>query len=241
MKRLSCFLLLFVIITTSLYAQTNYETTDSIPKETLFGKVEKWYKENTNYYTITALMAVESTFVPFPSEIIIPPAAYIASDPESDLNIVLIVIFGTLGAILGATINYALSIWLGRKIIYKFANSKIGHLFFLSSEKIKHAEDYFNRNGKTSTFIGRLIPGIRHLVSIPAGLAKMNYPNFVIYTALGACIWNIILALLGYLAHGQKELIDQYSGEISNILLILGGVFIVYLIFKAIKKKNIKK
>ncbi|HQP80459.1 MAG TPA: DedA family protein, partial [Paludibacteraceae bacterium] len=136
-----------------------------------------------NYWSITALMTIESSFIPFPSEIVIPPAVYVAENDESALNVTdsyllnvaLIVLFGTLGAIFGAIINYVLALWLGRMIVYKFADSKLGRLCLLSSEKVKHAEDYFNKHGKTSTFIGRLIPGIRQLISIPAGLARMNF------------------------------------------------------------------
>lgn len=219
--------------------------TDSIGAEdqdqSLLQRVIAWYERNTNYYTITALMAVESSFIPFPSEVVIPPAAYIASDPESDMNVVLVVVFGTLGALIGALINYGLSLWLGRPIIYKFADSKPGHLLLLSSEKVKKAEDYFVKNGNVSTFIGRLVPGIRQLISIPAGLAKMNIGSFILYTTLGAGIWNAILALIGYLAHGQKELIDRYSSELSWVLLGLGAAFVIYLIVKSVRNKKCKK
>lgn len=215
--------------------ETAYNATDN---PSILQRVENWYADNMNYATITILMAVESSFIPFPSEVVIPPAAYIASDPESDMNVVLVVLFGTLGALIGAIINYLLALWLGRPIIYKFANSKLGHLCLLSQEKIEHAEQYFIKNGNISTFIGRLVPGIRQLISIPAGLARMNMASFLLYTTLGAGAWNIILAALGYLAHGQKELIDKYSHEISIVLLIVGIVFVVYLIFKSMRKKK---
>ena len=140
--------------------------------------VEKWYENNMNYYTITALMAVESSFIPFPSEIVIPPAAYIASKEDSNLNIYLVILFGTIGALIGALINYFLAQWLGRPVIYKFAESKIGHFFLLSKEKIQKAEEYFVKHGKISTLVGRLIPAVRQLISIPAGLAKMNLVHF---------------------------------------------------------------
>lgn len=207
----------------------------------LLDRVINWYEDNMNYATITILMAVESSFIPFPSEVVIPPAAYIASDPESDMNIVLVVVFGTIGALIGALVNYFLALWLGRPIIYKFANSKIGHLCLLSQEKIEQAEQYFVKNGNISTFIGRLVPGIRQLISIPAGLAKMNMASFLLYTTLGAGAWNIILAILGYVAHGQKDLIDKYSHELSIILLAVGIIFVLYLIFKSVKKKRCAK
>ncbi|MDL2323215.1 DedA family protein [Bacteroidales bacterium OttesenSCG-928-A17] len=198
-----------------------------------------------NYWTITALMTVESSFIPFPSEIVVPPAAYIASnnDPginKNGLNIILVVVFATIGAILGAFINYFLALWLGRPIIHKFADSKVGHLLLLSSEKIIKAENYFNDHGKVSTFVGRLIPGIRQLISIPAGLAKMNLLSFALYTALGAGIWNAILAFLGYLAQGQADLIDEYSHEIGYIIVALVLLVALFYTIKYFVKRRKK-
>ncbi|HEX7493214.1 MAG TPA: DedA family protein, partial [Bacteroidales bacterium] len=155
-----------------------------------------WYMANLNYFTIALLMAIESTFLPLPSEVVIPFAAYKAG--QGDLNVFIVVLFGTIGALSGSLINYTLAYYLGRPIVYKFAGSKLGKLVLLSEEKVKHAEDYFIRNGKTSTFIGRLVPGIRHLISIPAGLAKMNLRDFMLFTFIGAGMWNIILAIIGY-------------------------------------------
>lgn len=203
-------------------------------------QVEHWYEQNMNYFTITLLMTVESSFIPFPSEVVIPPAAYIASKEGSHLNIFLVVLFGTLGALLGAYINYALAYFLGRPLLHKFADSKIGHLLLLSSEKVQKAEDYFQTHGKTATFIGRLIPGIRQLISLPAGLAKMNLLTFGLFTFLGAGIWNAILAFLGYIAQGQSDLIDLYSHEIGygimGIVLIVGAFYI----YKFFRKKHKK-
>ena len=147
-----------------------------------------------NYASITALMAVESSFIPFPSEVVIPPAAFVAGQPDSVLcatgnylvDVTIIVLFGTLGAMIGAIINYGLSVWLGRIIIYKFADSKLGHLCLLSSEKLEKAEAYFREKGNVSTFIGRFIPGIRQLISIPAGLSRMHFGAFLWWTFLGA-------------------------------------------------------
>ena len=198
-----------------------------------------------NYASITALMTIESSFIPFPSEVVIPPAVYVASEPTSALcatgnypvDVALIVLFGTIGAMLGAVINYLLSMWLGRPIIYKFADSRVGHLLLLSSEKVQKAENYFNDHGKVSTFIGRLIPGIRQLISIPAGLAKMHFGQFMLYTFLGAFLWNTVLALLGYIAHGQADLINQYSHELSIIILALVGVVVVYYVGKMVYKR----
>ena len=210
--------------------------------------VTSWYAAHMNYASITALMTIESSFIPFPSEVVIPPAVYVASEPTSALcatgnypvDVALIVLFGTVGAMLGAVINYLLSMWLGRPIIYKFADSRVGHLLLLSSEKVQKAENYFNDHGKVSTFIGRLIPGIRQLISIPAGLAKMHFGQFMLYTFLGAFIWNTVLALLGYIAHGQADLINQYSHELSIIILALVGVVVIYYVGKIIYKR-IKK
>ena len=207
--------------------------------------ITAWYASHMNYASITALMTIESSFIPFPSEVVIPPAVYVASEPTSALcatgnypvDVALIVLFGTIGAMLGAVINYLLSMLLGRPIIYKFADSRMGHLLLLSSEKVQKAENYFNDHGKVSTFIGRLIPGIRQLISIPAGLAKMHFGQFMLYTFLGAFLWNTVLALLGYIAHGQADLINQYSHELSFIILALVGVIAVYYIGKMVYKK----
>ena len=228
------------------------QAADTIADLSLLQRVEDWYADNMNYGSITALMAVESSFIPFPSEVVIPPAAYVASHPESSLNVsssytlnvLIIILFGTLGALLGAIINYLLSMWLGRPIIYAFADSKVGRLLLLSSQKIQKAEDYFNRHGKISTFIGRLIPAIRQLISIPAGLAKMPFGSFVAYTALGAFVWNTVLALLGYVAHGQADLINRYSHELSVVIVVLlcciVAVLIVRYMIKRYKSKDIK-
>ncbi len=212
----------------------------------LLEKVENWYSDNMNYGSITILMTIESSFIPFPSEVVIPPAAYVADNDGSSLhvtdsypiNVLLVVLFGTIGAILGAIINYLLSMWLGRPIIYAFADSRVGHVLLLSSDKIRKAEDYFNDHGKVSTFVGRLIPGIRQLISIPAGLAKMHFGWFLLYTFLGAFLWNSVLALLGYIAHGQMDLIHQYSHELSIIILALLAAVIVYFIVRTIVKRR---
>ena len=204
---------------------------------TLIDNIITWYSAHMNYASITALMAVESSFIPFPSEVVIPPAAFVAGQPESVLcvtgtypvDVLLIVLFGTLGAMIGAIINHGLSVWLGRIIIYKFADSKLGHLCLLSSAKIQKAEEYFREKGNVSTFIGRFIPGIRQMISIPAGLSRMHFGAFLWWTFLGAFIWNCILALLGYVAAGQMDLIKEYSHELSvAILILLGAVILFY-------------
>jgi membrane protein DedA with SNARE-associated domain len=189
-----------------------------------------------NYGTITLLMAIESSFIPLPSEMVIPPAAWKAA--QGDLNIYLVVLFSTLGAIMGALFNYFIALTLGRAIIYRFAESRVGKLMFLSRQKVEHAENYFVRHGKPSTLIGRLVPGIRHLISLPAGLARMKLRDFILFTLIGSLTWHSILAALGYFLYSQKELIDKYFNELFWLLLALGVVFVVYLIFKFRKKKE---
>lgn len=234
-------LCLFLLgISTTAFAQTETSTIKSEEK-TIVEQVTSWYMDNMNYGTVTLLMTIESSFIPFPSEVVVPPAAYKALEEGSNMNIVLVVVFATLGAIIGALINYFLSLWLGRPIIYKFVETRFGKMCLLDKQKVEKAEKYFDKHGKSSTFIGRLVPGIRQLISIPAGLAKMNIGTFICFTALGAGIWNIILALLGYLGHGNKELIDQYSHELSYILLGLGVLFVAYLIYKGLSKKKTPK
>ena len=207
---------------------------------TFVDNIIAWYSAHMNYASITALMAVESSFIPFPSEVVIPPAVFVAGQPDSVLcatgnylvDVTIIVLFGTLGAMIGAIINYGLSVWLGRIIIYKFADSKLGHLCLLSSEKLEKAEAYFREKGNVSTFIGRFIPGIRQLISIPAGLSRMHFGAFLWWTFLGAFCWNCVLAAVGYVAAGQMDLIKEYSHELSVAILILLGVAVLYFIVK---------
>ena len=208
-----------------------------------------WYSAHMNYASITALMAVESSFIPFSSEVVIPPAAFVAGEPESVLcatgtypvDVLIIVLFGTLGAMIGAIINYALAAWLGRPVIYKFADSKLGHLCLLSSEKLEKAEAYFREKGNVSTFIGRFIPGIRQLISIPAGLSKMHFGAFLWWTFLGAFIWNCILAAIGYLAAGQMDRIKEYSHELSVAILVLLGIAVLYFVIKHVISSTKRK
>jgi len=202
----------------------------------LFQSILDWYMANLNYFTVALLMLIESTFLPMPSEVVVPFAAYKAA--QGDLNVLLVILFGTVGALCGSLINYTLAYYLGRPIVYSFADSRVGKLFLLSKEKVIHAEDYFRRNGKSSTFIGRLVPGIRHLISIPAGLAKMNLRDFMLFTFVGAGMWNIILAIIGYYVYEIRDKIFPYLGQ---ILIALGVIFIIYLIIKARKNKKAKK
>ncbi|MBQ9546975.1 MAG: DedA family protein [Bacteroidales bacterium] len=195
-----------------------------------------------NYTAVGVLMTVESSFIPFPSEVVIPPAVYVASNPDSasGMNIWVIILVGTLGAMLGAFINYFLSRWLGRPIIYAFVESKLGHALMLSGEKMERAEEYFNKHGNISTLIGRLVPVVRQLISIPAGLSKMNIGSFALYTFIGAATWNCILALLGYLAYQAADptVIERYSHLLSIIILALVGVGCLYFVYRLIRKKR---
>ena len=188
------------------------------------------YMTNINYLTVGIFMCIESTFIPFPSELIVPPAAYKAAAGE--MNIFIILIASTFGALCGSLLNYTLAYFLGRKVIFALADTKIAHLMLVNSQKVEHAADYFLKYGKSSTFIGRLIPGIRHLISIPAGLAKMPLKDFMFYTFIGAGIWNIILAVMGYFLYTQKELLEKYYTDISYIFLALGTLFAAYILIK---------
>lgn len=238
-KLLTLAIYLFITIAVVAESTTAKEVVfEEKTESSLLQKIENWYDQNMNYATITILMTIESSVIPFPSEIVVPPAAYIASQPDSHLNIYLVVLFATIGALLGAIINYFGAIYLGRPIVYRFARSKLGHIFLLSEEKILKAEEYFNKRGKISTFVGRLIPVIRQLISIPAGLARMNIPSFLIYTFIGAGIWNVILALVGYIAHGQQELINKYTHELSYLLLGVVILFIGYVVIRQLMKRN---
>ena len=199
-----------------------------------------WCLEHLNYWVITLLMAIESSFIPFPSEVVVPPAAYKAAT-TGELNVFLVVVCATLGAIIGALVNYGLARYLGRPLVYRFAESRIGHMCLIDSKKVENAERYFDEHGAVGTFFGRLVPAVRQLISIPAGLARMSLGRFVLYTTLGAGLWNTILAGMGwYIGHyysGQlEEKVAQYSGELKIAMLALGAAVVLYLIYKGVKK-----
>jgi membrane protein DedA with SNARE-associated domain len=204
----------------------------------LFTTISDWYMANINYGTITLLMAIESSFIPLPSEVVIPPAAWKAA--QGELNIYLVILFGTLGALIGSLFNYFLALFIGRKIIYSLADTRIANLMHIYPSSIEKAEDYFRKRGSISIFIGRLVPAVRHLISIPAGLSRMKLFDFVLYTTLGAMIWNIILAALGYFLYSQKEMLEKYYKELSITFLILGVLLVAYFVYKAFKKKSEK-
>ena len=198
---------------------------------------------NLNYGTVFFLMMLESTVIPVPSELVVSPAAYHAAG--GNLNIWLVILFSTLGADLGATINYVVAYFVGRPVVYKFANSKLGHLCLLNQQKVEKSEKYFYDHGLVATITGRLIPGIRHLISIPAGLAKMPYLWFLLYTTLGAGVWNCILAALGWYLHAivpESQLNDkimEYGDYIKWTIIALVLVAVAYFAIKHyIKKKK---
>lgn len=201
-----------------------------------FQEIISLYLEHVNYFTVFIFMAIESSFIPFPSEIVIPPAAFKAAN--GDLNIYLVVLSGSLGALTGALFNYYIAISLGRKLIYKFANTKLAHLLMISEDSIVKSEQYFLKYGNLSTLIGRLVPAVRQLISLPAGLAKMNIGSFVLYTVIGSTLWNCILAALGYFLYEKQDLLKKYYSEISYGFLIVGVLFVLFLIYKSFKKKS---
>ena len=175
---------------------------------------------NLNYGTIFFLMMLESTVVPVPSEFVVTPAAYHAASGQ--LDVWLVILAATIGADLGATINYVVALYVGRPVIYKFANSKWGHMCLLNQEKVEKSERYFDEHGIVATLTGRLIPGIRHLISIPAGLARMNYWKFLLYTTIGAGVWHSILAALGWYLHAivPEDQLDDKISEYAEYIKI---------------------
>lgn len=197
---------------------------------------------NLNYGTIFFLMLLESTVIPVPSEFVVSPAAYHAAG--GNLNIVLVILFATIGADCGATINYLAAYYLGRPIIYKFANSRWGRACLLNQEKVEKSEKYFYDHGIFATLTGRLIPGIRHLISIPAGLAKMKFWQFLLYTTLGAGLWNCILAALGWYLHTivpEQQLtakIMEYSDYIKVFIMALVGIVLLYFLIRWCMKRK---
>ena len=195
-----------------------------------------WIFDNLNYWTVTLGMALESSVIPFPSELVVTPAAYHAASGE--LNVFLVVLFATLGADIGAVINYVASYYLGRPIVYAFANSKFGHACMLNEEKVKKSEDYFNEHGVMATLTGRLVPVIRQLISVPAGLSKMNFFVFLGYTTLGAGVWNCVLAALGWWMHSfipENELVEaigKYDHQLKIAVVAIIALVALYFIAK---------
>lgn len=210
-------------------------------------KFFKWFVENANYIFVFVFMAIESSFIPFPSELVVPPAAYLACrnyGVGADMNVVMVVVMATLGALVGAYINYFLSLWVGRRVVYRFADSRIGHACLIDRMKVEKAERYFDEHGAVSTFIGRLIPAIRQLISIPAGLARMNLLKFSIFTTLGALVWNTVLALLGYWLSlyidpdALYDKVEEYNSYLSYGGYALLALCIAYILWQAFRRKR---
>ncbi|MBQ8096571.1 MAG: DedA family protein [Prevotella sp.] len=201
-----------------------------------------WLLNNLNYPNILLLMLLESTVIPVPSELVVAPAAYHAA--SGNLNVFLVVLFATIGAAIGATINYVVALYVGRPVIYKFANSKWGKMCLLNQEKVEKSERYFDDHGIVATLTGRLIPGIRHLISIPAGLARMNYGKFLLYTTIGAGSWHSILAALGWYLHSivpEEELdatIEKYNHYIVLGIIAIVALVVAWLVIKYKRKKH---
>lgn len=199
-----------------------------------------WCLGHLNYWVITLLMAIESSFIPFPSEVVIPPAAYMAA-ATGEMSLWLIILCATLGALIGAIVNYVLALYLGRPLIYRFANSKLGHLCLIDEEKVKLAEHYFDEHGAIGTIVGRLVPAVRQLISIPAGLARMRFGRFLLYTAIGAGAWNCILGVIGYALASvvPYEQLDETVAEYSvylKALMLFVGLAAVYYLYRQYKK-----
>lgn len=202
-----------------------------------------WFVNNATYLFVFVFMVIESSFVPFPSEVVVPPAAYLAVQ-KGDMNILLVVLVATAGALVGALINYVLALLIGRPVVYAFANSRLGHACLIDAAKVEKAEVYFDKHGAISTFIGRLIPAVRQLISIPAGIARMNIWAFSLYTSLGALLWNGILAGLGWwLAQHVTlsqlyEAVEKYNSYLTMAGFALLAVCILYIVWHAFRKKK---
>lgn len=197
----------------------------------------------TVYLLVFTLMTVESSFIPFPSEVIVPPAAYLACTSQ-EVSITLVLLLATAGAITGALINYGLSVWIGRPIVYRFADSRFGHACLIDREKVDKAERYFDKHGAISTFIGRLIPAVRQLISIPAGLSRMNIGKFIIYTGLGALVWNCVLAALGYwlgkLVTREQlfQKVEYYNQYLTYAGLAIGALCVLFILYNVFKPRK---
>ena len=197
---------------------------------------------NLNYGTILFLMLLESTVVPVPSEFVVTPAAYHAAG--GNLDVFLVILFATIGADLGASINYVVAYYVGRPVIYRFANSKWGKMCLLNQEKVERSEKYFDDHGVAATLTGRFVPVIRHLISIPAGLAKMNYGKFLLFTTIGAGGWHSVLAALGWYLHAivpEDQLdakISEYAEYIKIAIFGLIAIAIIYFCVKSWMKKK---
>jgi len=172
------------------------------------------------YFGIILLMGIESSFIPFPSEIIIPPAGYLAS--QGKMNLLLVIICGITGSILGALVNYFIGAYLGRSFIIKYSK-----FFLLHNGRFEKFESFFIKHGEITTFVCRLIPGIRQYISFPAGVVKMNIFKFILFTGLGAGIWVIVLAFVGYIVGNNIDLVKDNLHNISYFLFAILAIIVV--------------
>lgn len=201
-----------------------------------------WCFEHISYWTVALFMAIESSFIPFPSEVVVPPAAY--KSAAGEMNVALVIVFATIGADVGALFNYAIARWLGRPFVYKFANSRLGRLCLVDEEKIRRAEAFFDKYGALATLTGRLVPVVRQFISVPAGLAKMPLPKFLLYTTVGAGLWNIVLAAIGWYLHSfvpKEKLLDkvyEYSHAIGYSIAGIVAAALAFLIAKHFLKNK---
>lgn len=203
--------------------------------------------DHASYWLVFLFMAIESSFIPFPSEVVVPPMAYVAlTRPQADMNVTMVVLVATLGALVGSLFNYYISLWVGRPIVYSFANSRLGHACLLDQQKVEKAEQYFDKHGAMSTLIGRLIPAVRQLISIPAGLSKMNIWVFMLFTVIGAGIWNVVLASIGYVLSKSVseadffEFVEKYNHTLTLCGLGLLVVCILVILWNAFKPRKAK-
>ncbi len=192
------------------------------------------YIGDMGYLGIFLLMFLESTFFPFPSEIVMIPAGYLAF--KGEMNLYMVVLVGILGSVSGALFNYYLAIHFGRKFILRY-----GKYFFIKEETLDKLEDFFVKHGELSTFNGRLIPGIRQLISLPAGLARMNIVKFAFYSGLGAGIWMIVLVALGYILGSNEALISEYLQSATLIALLCVALITLFYMVRNKRRKKILK
>lgn len=203
----------------------------------------QWVVDNADYWLVFLLMTVESSFIPFPSEVVVPPAAYLACT-TGDMNVYLVVLVATAGALCGALINYYLALWVGRPLVYRFADSRLGHACLIDREKVDKADEYFNKHGIVSTLIGRLVPVVRQLISVPAGIARMNIGVFIVFTTIGALIWNVVLTALGYWLGKTVPIenlfvqVEKYNDYLTYAGLAIGVICLAFLLWNAFKPRN---
>ncbi len=198
----------------------------------MLAEITQWLVDTIfemGYWGIFVLMTIESSFIPFPSEIVMVPAGYLAA--KGDMHLGAVIAVSLLGSLTGALINYFGAMLIGRRFLLRY-----GRYFFIKPSAMQKMDDFFEKHGPISTFTGRLIPGIRQLISIPAGLARMDLKLFLLFTALGAGIWGAMLAYLGYLIGDNEELVKTYLSQITLITLFAVAFFLTVYFYWQNKK-----